>query len=321
MDANRRARVDQNGAVRGRSTTAGQRTRWRDRLHSDMSGTGLKNLLSAGLAEFFCTAAFLFLATGSVTSGCHTADTARSSGAHTTDLETVVPGACFLGSTNLLSIALAFGLAIFILVYASASFSGGHLNPAVTFAMLIAGRISILRAVTYVVCQLAGAIVGSALVLAVDPLGHRAALGAANRLNTWVTPGRGLGAEILLTSIFVFIVFAAVDQIRGANSAHLPVLAPFAIGIAIFMAHIVAVPIDGCSVNPARSFGTAVVANVWADHWIFWVGPLIGGGVVGFVYDKFADRGVLLTGPREGIQPEVNKKITPDAAEPQEFTV
>lgn len=203
----------------------------------------------------------------------------------------------------------------------SYAYAGGHLNPAVTFAMLLARRISILRAVTYIICQLLGAMVGSALVLAVDPLGHRAALGAANRLNTWVSPGKALGAEILLTAIFVFIVFAAVDQVRGASSAHLPVLAPFAIGIAIFMAHIVAVPIDGCSVNPARSFGTAVVANVWTHHWVFWVGPLIGAGFVGLVYEHFADRGVLLSGPREGVESEVDKKNIPDTVGPQEFTV
>jgi hypothetical protein len=96
-------------------------------------------------------------------------------------------------------------------------------------------------------------------VRAVDPAGFKAALGAANRLNSWANVVTELGAELILTAIFVFIVFAAVDQTRGAHSAHVPALAPLAIGIVVFLAHIVAVPIDGCSVNPARSFGAAVV--------------------------------------------------------------
>jgi glycerol uptake facilitator-like aquaporin len=106
--------------------------------------------------------------------------------------------------------------------------TGGHLNPAITIAMFLTSRISLIRAIIYVVCQLAGAIVGSAPVRAVDPFGFGAALGASNRLNSWANVGTGLGAELILTAIFVFVVFCAVDQTRGANSAHLPVLAPLA---------------------------------------------------------------------------------------------
>ncbi|KAF6266093.1 plasma membrane intrinsic protein [Scenedesmus sp. NREL 46B-D3] len=275
------------------------------------------SLLSAGLAEFFCTAAFVFIATGTVTSGCHTADTARQSGATTAELETVEPGACFLGSSNLLNIALSFGLSIFVLVYAAASFSGGHLNPAITIAMFLARRISLIRAFVYVICQLAGAIVGSALVRAVDPFGFRAALGASNRLNSWANVGTGLGAELILTAIFVFVVFAAVDQTRGANSAHLPVLAPLAIGIVVFLAHVVAIPIDGCSVNPARSFGTAVVSRTWQHHWIFWVGPIVGGAAAGLLYEALAYRAPIFGGPVE----KLHRVPGTSPAGPQEYTV
>lgn len=183
--------------------------------------------------------------------------------------------------------------------------AGGHLNPAITIAMLVTGRISLPRAVVYVISQLAGAMLGSALVLAVDPSGFRAALGASNRLNSWANIGTALGAELLLTAIFVFVVFAAVDQRRGASSAHLPILAPLSIGITLFLCHIVAVPIDGCSVNPARSFGTAVVANVWSDHWIFWVGPLVGGATAGLLYELFGYRAPVFGGParQEDVKP------------------
>eukprot|EP00879_Flechtneria_rotunda_P008705 GHRR01009119.1.p1 GENE.GHRR01009119.1~~GHRR01009119.1.p1 ORF type:complete len:221 (+),score=41.81 GHRR01009119.1:1052-1714(+) len=195
--------------------------------------------------------------------------------------------------------------------------TGGHLNPAITFAMLLAGRVSLLRAAVYIVCQLVGAIVGSSLTLAIDPLGYRAALGAANRLNVWATAGTALGTEILLTAIFIFVVFAAVDQARGSTAAHLPVLAPLAIGVTVLLAHIVAVPIDGCSINPARSFGVAVVSGVWSEHWIFWVGPLIGGAAAGLLYEYFGYRAFVYSGPKE----DVHRKAGASPAGPQEYTV
>jgi aquaporin PIP len=183
--------------------------------------------------------------------------------------------------------------------------------------MFLARRISLLRAIVYVICQLAGAIVGSALVRAVDPFGFRAALGAANRLNSWANVGTGLGAELILTAIFVFVVFAAVDHTRGANSAHLPVLAPFAIGIVVFLCHLVAVPIDGCSVNPARSFGAAVVSRTWTHHWIFWVGPIVGGAAAGLLYEYTAYRAPIFGGPVEKLRREPGTS----PAGPQEYTV
>jgi aquaporin PIP len=182
--------------------------------------------------------------------------------------------------------------------------------------MFLARRISLIRTVVYIICQLAGAIVGSALVRAVDPSGFKAALGAANRLNSWADVGTGLGAELILTAIFVFVVFAAVDQTRGAHSAHVPALAPLAIGIVVFLCHIVAVPIDGCSVNPARSFGAAVVARTWQHHWIFWVGPIVGGAAAGLLYEALAYRAPLFGGPVE----KQNREPGTSPAGPQEYT-
>jgi len=179
--------------------------------------------------------------------------------------------------------------------------------------MLLARRISLLRALTYLVCQLAGALLGSALTLGVDPSGFRAALGAANRRNEWASIGSALGVEIILTALLVFVVFAAVDQARAASNAHLSVLAPFAIGVMVFLCHIVAVPIDGCSVNPARSFGTAVVAQVWQDHWIFWLGPFIGAAGAGLAYEHMAHRANSLLSPRQdtmAVKPNPHQEFT-----------
>lgn len=167
--------------------------------------------------------------------------------------------------------------------------------------MLVTGKLSVLRASTYAVMQVAGACLGSVLVKAIDPQGYKAALGAANRLNVWADIGSGIGAEIILTAIFAFVVHAAVDTRRGATTAHLPVLAPAAIGIAVFMAHIIAVPIDGCSINPARSFGVAAVARVWEHHWIFWVGPIVGACVAGILYEVFSPITEIHGSPKEDI--------------------
>ncbi|WIA16081.1 hypothetical protein OEZ85_012806 [Tetradesmus obliquus] len=112
-------------------------------LHETKAPGGALSLLAAGLAEH-CDQRL------------PQHDTARQSGATDQELETVEPGACFLGSTNLLNIAMAFGLSIFVLVYAAASFSGGHLNPAITIAMFLTSRVSLVRAAVYIICQLAG---------------------------------------------------------------------------------------------------------------------------------------------------------------------
>jgi MIP family channel proteins len=213
---------------------------------------------------------------------------------------------------------MAFGFSIFVLVYAAASFSGGHLNPAVTAAMFFTGKVSLLRAVTYILAQMCGAMLGSALVLGIDPTGFSAALGAVNQRNDWVGRGNAFGIEALLTAFFVFVVFAAVDQGRAESTAHLSVLAPFSIGMAVFLAHIVAVPIDGCSINPARSFGTAVTSGVWTDHWIFWIGPLGGGIISGLLYEHLGSHSIPpLGGPKE----DKNRKPGQGPGGPQEFTV
>jgi aquaporin PIP len=136
-----------------------------------------------------------------------------------------------------------------------------------------------------------------------------------------VTIGKGLGMELVLTALFVFVVFAATDQTRGATTPHIPTLAPFAIGIAVFLAHIVAVPVDGTSINPARSFGTAVTAGMWKDHWVFWVGPLVGGAAVGILYEMFAYKALSYVGPLEGSADGHRRRAGASPAGPQEFAV
>lgn len=214
----------------------------------------------ATLAEFIATLLFIFLGAGTV----------------------VVTGGIMnegLTSARLLAIASAHGLAIAILVAATAKVSGGHINPAVTFGALITGKISLTKAVMYVVAQLVGAVVGAWLLTGVIPAAAQGGLGA-HGLGPNVTVGGGLLAEIVLTFALVFVIFATAMDPKGLGH-----LAPLAIGFTVLVDHLAGVPVTGASMNPARSFGPALVAGVWANHWIYWIGPLIGGALAAVIYE------------------------------------
>jgi MIP family channel proteins len=242
--------------------------------------------LKACGAEFFATTIFIFIATGTVVFGCHSADTSTQAASAATG-QVVQPEDCFLNNSRVLTIATSFGFAIFVAVYLSASFSGGHVNPAVTLAFLITKKVTLMRASAYWFCQLTGAILGSSFVYAVDRTGWHASTGGTNRLLPGISKASGWLMETLLTMTLVFVVFAATDTNRAKISTHLPVLAPLAIGMAVFICHLAAVAIDGCSINPARSFGPAVVSGVFTDQWIFWVGPFSGALVAALLYELF----------------------------------
>ncbi len=214
----------------------------------------------AAFAEFIATLLFIFLGAGTV----------------------VVTGGVLgdeLTSARLVAIALAHGLAIALLVSATANISGGHINPAVTFGAFITGKISLIKGAMYVVAQIAGAVVGALLLAAAIPEAAQGNLGA-HGLGPGVTVGGGMIAEIVLTFALVFVVFATAMDPKGL--AH---LAPIAIGITVLVDHLFGVPVTGASMNPARSFGPALIAGAWENHWIFWVGPLMGGALAALVYE------------------------------------
>src|SRR6266571_6782709 len=180
----------------------------------------------------------------------------------------------------LVAIALAHGLAIAVLVAAIARISGGHINPAVTFAAVITGRMKAGPGVLYVAAQLAGAVVGALLldlVLASSVAGNLRA--HALNDNALTSDFAGLLVEIILTFVLVFTVFAVAMDPRGPSN-----LAPIAVGLAVLVDHFVGVPLTGASMNPARSFGPALVSNSWDDHWVYWIGPLTGGALAGLIY-------------------------------------
>ncbi|XP_022978976.1 aquaporin PIP2-1-like [Cucurbita maxima] len=198
-------------------------------------------------------------------------------------------GGQICGGVGILGIAWAFGGMIFVLVYCTAGISGGHINPAVTFGLFLARKVSLVRAVLYMAAQSLGAICGCALVKAFQNGHYNEYGGGANSLADGYSTGTGLAAEIIGTFVLVYTVFSATDPKRNARDSHVPVLAPLPIGLAVFMVHLATIPITGTGINPARSFGAAVVFNKskpWDDQWMFWVGPFIGAAIAA-IYHQF----------------------------------
>ncbi|KAI4382326.1 hypothetical protein MLD38_008303 [Melastoma candidum] len=197
---------------------------------------------------------------------------------------------------GVLGIAWAFGGMIFILVYCTAGISGGHINPAVTFGLFLGRKVSLIRAILYIIAQCLGAICGCGLAKAFQKSLYEREGGGANELQAGYRKGTGLGAEIIGTFVLVYTVFSATDPKRNARDSHVPVLAPLPIGFAVFMVHLATIPITGTGINPARSLGAAVIYNkhkAWHDQWIFWVGPLIGAAAAAF-YHQFILRAAAI---------------------------
>ncbi|KAH0457245.1 hypothetical protein IEQ34_015152 [Dendrobium chrysotoxum] len=180
---------------------------------------------------------------------------------------------------GILGIAWSFGGMIFILVYCTAGISGGHINPAVTFGLFLARKVSLVRAVFYIIAQCLGAICGVGIVKGIMKHYYNSLGGGANEVAAGYSKGTALGAEIIGTFVLVYTVFSATDPKRNARDSHIPVLAPLPIGFAVFIVHLATIPITGTGINPARSLGAAVIYNqhsAWHNHWIFWVGPFVG---------------------------------------------
>lgn len=190
-----------------------------------------------------------------------------------------------------LGIALAFGIALLTMVYAIGSISGCHINPAVSIAMLVAGKMNVKDAIGYIIAQCIGAIIAAGLLLfiASGQAGYSlAANGLGQNGYELASPG-GYSllacalAEVLLTALFIFVIFGSLSKDAPKGFAGL------AIGFALGMVHIVGIPITGTSVNPARSLGPAVFVGGTAisQLWLFIVAPVIGGILAALVW-KYA---------------------------------
>uniref|UniRef100_A0A670KGA0 Aquaporin-2 n=1 Tax=Podarcis muralis TaxID=64176 RepID=A0A670KGA0_PODMU len=176
---------------------------------------------------------------------------------------------------NVLQISLAFGLAIATLVQAVGHVSGAHINPAVTVACLVGSQVSFLRAIFYVMAQILGAVTGA--LKGGGLLRHGMTL-EIHRLKKGID--LAVTMELFLTFQLVLCIFASTDDRRGDNLGS-PALS---IGFSVVLGHLLGIYYTGCSMNPARSFGPAVIVGEFDNHWVFWLGPMAGAVVASLLY-------------------------------------
>lgn len=216
------------------------------------------NLLKKCTAEFIGTFVLVFFACGTA----------------------AVVGCSAENGTGYLLTALAFGLVIVAMAYSIGNISGCHINPAVSIAMLVSGKLSVKDFIGYLIAQFAGATAGAAVLMAFvgkeSGLGANALYGGNIALSILI--------EIILTFVFVIAILGVTSKIE--NSA----VSGIVIGLTLTLVHILGISFTGTSVNPARSFGPAlfVGGDALANVWVFLVAPLVGGVLAALVY-KFLD--------------------------------
>ncbi|CAG9861781.1 unnamed protein product [Phyllotreta striolata] len=217
-----------------------------------------KNIWKALVAECLGTFVLVLIGTGSCI----------NMGEPTTD---VVP---------YVRIGFTFGLTIATLAQAIGHISGCHINPAVTFSLLLTGDIKLAKAICYVIVQCVGAIGGSGLLKLIVPDSRVGGFGVTAIGDKEMTAVQGMLMEAVLTFLLIFVIHGVCDSYRKDVKGS----APLAIGLAAAAAHFCGIQYTGSSINPARSFGPAVIMNSWVDHWIYWVGPLLGAAVAAAFY-------------------------------------
>jgi aquaporin Z len=205
----------------------------------------------------------------------------------------VAVGSAVIGGKEIgvLGVGLTFGLVLVALVYTIGSVSGCHVNPAVSIAMLVAGRMSLKDAVGYIIAQCIGAVIAAGLLLAVasGKAGYSLTVNGLGQNGYGIASPMGYSlaacalAEILLTAMFVFVIFGALSKDAPKGFAGIP------IGIALGLANIVGIPVTNASINPARSLGPAVFVGgtALAQLWLFIVAPVIGGILAALAWKYF----------------------------------
>ncbi|GLU02407.1 hypothetical protein SLE2022_196590 [Rubroshorea leprosula] len=218
--------------------------------------------LKAALAEFISMLIFVFAGEGSGMAFNKLTDNASTTPA------------------GLVAAALAHGFALFVAVSVGANISGGHVNPAVTFGAFIGGHITLVRSVLYWIAQLLGSVVACLLL----KLSTGGLTTSAFSLSSGVSAWNAVVLEIVMTFGLVYTVYAtAVDPKKG----NIGIIAPIAIGFIVGANILAGGAFDGASMNPAVSFGPAVVSWSWDNHWVYWLGPLVGSAIAAIVYSLF----------------------------------
>jgi aquaporin Z len=188
------------------------------------------------------------------------------------------------GGVGLLGVALAHGLVLALLISALMRFSGGHFNPAVSIALWITKKFPIRDLPFYILFQLLGAIVGAIFLTWIFPfdIWQEAMLGTPV-LGPDVGIGSGIFIELLITFFLVFVVFGTAADPQGPRQ-----LSGLAIGLTLAMDIVFSGPLTGGAANPARAFGPALVGGYWENHFVYWIGPILGGIIAGLLYQFIA---------------------------------
>ncbi len=219
------------------------------------------NLPKQCVAEFVGTFALIFVGVGAIANNSSPA-----------------------AGVGLLGVALAHGLTIAVMVSATGAISGGQLNPAVTFGLFIGGQMDAKKTIAYWIAQLAGATAAAALCCSL--LGKAAVSGgtpdiAMNAQTPVVSVAQAITIEAVLTFFLVFVVYGSAVDARA------PKIGGLAIGLTVALDILFGGPLTGAAMNPARTFGPALVSSHWTNHMVYWVGPLIGGALAGVIYGRF----------------------------------
>jgi aquaporin NIP len=187
----------------------------------------------------------------------------------------IIANAEYDGALGTVGVALAFGLIIMLMVYATGHLSGAHINPAVTLAFTLTRHFPAREAASYVGAQVAGAVLGALLLLAVWP-DQPASLGA-----TLPTVGAGSAFlyEVVLTAFLMFVIMAVATDTRAIGAA-----AAIAIGGTVGLDALFGGPVTGASMNPARSLGPALAAGEWTDFWLYITAPIAGAALGALAY-------------------------------------
>ncbi|KZV51145.1 hypothetical protein F511_06209 [Dorcoceras hygrometricum] len=215
--------------------------------------------LQALIVEFICTFIFVFVGVGS------------SMAADKLNGDPLV---------GLFFVAMAHALVVAVMISAGLRISGGHLNPAVTIGLCAGGHITIIRSILYWIDQLLASAAACALLSYLTG-GQTTPI---HSLATGMGFFQGVIMEMTLTFCLLFTVYATlVDPKKGSLDG----LGSFLTGLVVGANIMAGGPFSGASMNPARSFGPALISGNWTDHWVYWIGPLIGGGLAGFIYENF----------------------------------
>jgi len=217
-----------------------------------------RGLISA-ITELFCTFLFVFYATAAVVS------------------------AEYFGINQTLIVAFGQGFALAIGVFIASSVSGGHLNPAVTIALLIVGRMSLIRTLLYVAAQFSGAMLASLVLRAIIPNQFEGLLGATT-VNPAMSTAGAFFLELIMTATLMFVLFrAAIDPVQSGGSA----FGAFAVGVVVLIDVIIGLQWTGASMNPARTLGPQLLSHHWDKYWLYFFAPVSGATIAAILYELY----------------------------------